>query len=369
MKEIPILGQKQKQPTERHVQINAELIPGLRAIESLKRGTLNKVMVLLRGGLGDEVCSEPALRFAFSHFASKRPDFELSVISKYPTLWRHLPVKKVFDGKSTDLRIFKPAYHWLTNYPPTGSFDWEFYCVPFMNSVDQMGISLFKCMMHVQEKDIRLTTQCEFDKLTAFEAETLDDLRAKNQLVLLHPGVTWPSRTFGVKYWQEVIDECRKNGIRPVLIGASPRDGVGTEEVNPAGCIDLRDRCTLDETTFLCQRATAIFTNDSAPLHLAASSDPNDDSTGKTWIGYVATIRHPSFISHFRRNPDTKLNEWNYREVNLGDESKGLWNDFDYYLTAPDKAVAMDSFGAGERLQQILPAPKAVAEWLASKLG
>ncbi len=364
-KKIPIIGENKLQ----HVQLRADLIPGLRAVESLKRGTLNKLMVLLRGGLGDEVCSEPALRFAFKNFAPKRPDFELSVISKYPTLWRHLPMTKVFDGKSLELKIFKPAYHWLTNYPPTGSLDWEFYCVPFMNTVDQVSISLFKCMLHVEEKDIRLTTRPEFNRLTQFERELLDEMRSNNQLVLLHPGVTWASRTFGVKFWDEVILECRKLGMRPVLIGASPRDGVGTEEVNPAGCIDLRDRCSLDETTFLCQRATALFTNDSAPLHLAASTDPDDDSTGKTWIGYVATIRHPSFISHYRRNPETKLNEWNYREVNLGDESRGLWHDLDYYLTAPDKAVALDSFGAGARLQEILPAPKAVADWLASKLS
>lgn len=364
-KEIPIIGQN-KTP---QVQMRADLIPSYRAVESIKRGTLNKVMVLLRGGLGDEVCSEPALRFAFKYFGAQRPDFELSVISKYPTLWRHLPMKQIFDGKSTDLRIFKPAYHWTTNYPPAGSLEWEFYCVPFMNTVDQVSISLFKCMGHVEEKDIRLTTQPKFEKLTAAERAQLDDLRSRGELVLLHAGVTWPSRTFGYNFWQGVIDDCLARGITPVLIGAEAREGVGTEPVKAQGCIDLRDRCDLDDTIFLCQRATVVVTNDSAPLHLAASSDPNDDTSGHAWIGYIATIRHPSHISHWRRNPGTKKNEWNWREEHLGIESRGLWHDFDYYLTTPDKAIALDKFGAGERILECLPKPEEVGAWIESKLG
>ncbi len=364
-REIPIIGQN-KIP---QVQMRADIVPSWRALESIKRGTLNKVMALLRGGLGDEVCTEPSIRFAFKYFTKNRPDFELSLITKYPTLWRHLPLKQVYDGKRDDLRIFKPAYHWTTNYPPAGSLEWEFYCVPFCNTVDQTAISMWKCMLHVEDKDIHLTPEPSFEKISKEESAELDDLISKGRLVLIHAGATWLSRTFKTSWWNEVVQACIDQGIKPVLIGASPRDGVGTEEVNPRGCIDLRDRCTLDDTIFLCQRATALFTNDSAPLHLAASTDPNDDSTGKTWIGYAATIRHPSFITHFRRNPETKVNEWNYREVNLGDESRGLWHDLDYYLTAPDKAVALDSFGAGARLQEILPAPKRVAEWLASKLS
>lgn len=364
-KKIPIIGEN-KIP---NVQMRADLIPSWRAVESLKRGTLNKVMVLLRGGLGDEACAEPSLRFALKHFAKHRPDFELSVISKHGPLWRHLPLKLVLDGKSTELRVFKPDYHWTTNYPAAGSIEWEFYCVPFMNTVEQICISMWKCMLHQDDKDIRLSPAPKFEKVTSDEAALIDELRAKRELVLLHPGVTWPSRTFGKPYWQDVINECRKAGVRPVLIGAAIRDGVSTEEIDATGCLDLRDRCTLDDTIYLCQRATALFTNDSAPMHLAASSDPNDADTGKTWIGYVATIRHPSHISHWRRNPETGKNEWNYREENLGDESKGLWNDFDYYLTPSGEAVQLDTFGAGERVLSILPEPKRVAEWLASKLG
>lgn len=364
-KEIPIIGQNKTQ----HVQMRADLIPSYRAVESLKRGTLNKVMAVLRGGLGDEICAEPALRFAFENFGRHRPDFELSVISKYPSLWRHLPMKRVFNGKDTDLKIFKPDYHWVTNYPPVGSLEWEFYCVPFMNTLDQISVSLWKCMGHVEEKDIRLIAEPTFERLDSAERDTLAHLTATKRLVLLHPGVTWPSRTFGYRFWQDVIDCCLERGITPVLIGAEAREGVGTEPINATGCIDLRDRCTLDDTLYFCQRATVVVTNDSAPLHLAASADPNDDTSGRAWIGYIATIRHPSHITHWRRNPLTKKNEWNWREEHLGVEARGLWNDFDYYLTEPERAIALDKFGAGDRILECLPPPNDVAAWIESKLN
>lgn len=347
--------------------MRAELIPSYRAIESLKRGTLNKVMVLLRGGLGDEVCAEPSLRFAFTHFKKHRPDFELSVITKYPSLWSHLPLKQILDGSKPDLRVFKPAYQWSTNYPPAGSLEWEFYCVPFCNTVDQTSISMWKCMLHVEDKDIRLTPKPGFEKISEITKAEIDELIYNRDLVLIHAGTTWPSRTFDTAWWNEVIAECVSASITPVLIGAAVRDGVGHAAVSDLGCIDLRDKTSLDDLTWLCQRAAVVFTNDSAPLHLAASSDPADDSTGKAWIGYVATIRHPSHITHFRKN-DKGVNEWQWRETNLGDATKGLWHDFDYYLTAPDKAVALDVFGAGARVMEILPAPDAVAAWIDSKL-
>lgn len=364
-KEIPIIGQN-KTP---NVQMRAELIPSYRAMQSLKRGTLNKVITLLRGGLGDEICAEPALRFAFKRFTTHRPDFELSVITKYPTLWRHLPMKQIFDGRQDDLKIFKPAYHWTTNYPPAGSLEWEFYCVPFCNSVDQSSISMWKCMTHVEDKDIQLTAEPSFEKFSETVSAQIDELIYKKSLVLIHAGATWLSRTFKSSWWNEVIKECINAGITPVLIGANVRDGVGTVPLNESACcIDLRDKTSLDDLIWLCQKANVVFTNDSAPLHLAASRNPAEPSTGLAHIGYIATIRHPSHITHYRHNPETGKNEWQWRETNLGDESKGLWNDFDYYLTAPDQAIRLDQFGAGARVHEILPAPASVAAWITSKL-
>lgn len=364
-KQIPIIGQN-KIP---NVQMRAELIPSWRAVQSMKRGTLNKVIGLLRGGLGDEVCTEPSLRFAFKYFKKHRPDFELSVITKYPDMWRHLPLTKVYDGRSDDLKIFKPDYHWVTNYPPAGTLEWEFYCVPFCNTVDLTSISMWKCMLHVEDKDIHLTPEPTFEKLSKSESEKIDELISKKKLVLIHAGATWLSRTFKSSWWNEVIKECVSADIVPVLIGANVRDGVGTVPLNESvPCIDLRDKTSLDDLTWLCQKATVVITNDSAPLHLAASRNPNEPSSGLAHIGYIATIRHPSHITHYRHNPETGKNEWNWRETNLGDESKGLWNDFDYYLTAPEKAVRLDEFGAGARVHEILPAPKVVADWIGSKL-
>lgn len=352
------------------VQLRADHLPSYRAQSALKLGKLRDVMLVTRGGLGDAICSEPVLRFALKNF---RKPFSLSVCTKYPSLFIHLPLKAAWLD-SQDTRITRAEYYWATTYPNAGSLDWDFICHPYCNTVDAMSIAAWKCMMPTDEKDLVLASNPKWENLTKEEFNLLTNMRAARELVLVHPGATWQSRTFPVAWWQEVIEELKKLKITPVLIGAAARDKVGTVPVDATGCIDLRDRTSLDDFIRICQMATVVLTNDSSPIHLAASTFPGQDKFyEQPWIGYVATCRHPDFITHWRKAPphtqiDGKpvpngTNVWGYRMRNLGVD--GLWNHEDYYHR--EKPMSLESYDY-KLVESCLPEPKILAEFAQAKI-
>lgn len=347
------------------VQMKATHLPSYRAQVALKDNKLREVMLVTRGGLGDAVCSEPVIRFALQNF--EKP-FSLSVICRYPELYQHLAVKQVFVD-SKDLKIYKPDYFWVTTYPVPNSLEWDFFCPPFCNTLDAMSIAAFKCMLPVQEKDIQLAPNPAWHQVTKEEKIQIDRARLERELVVIHPGATWQSRTFPVEWWQEVIEGVKSLNLTPVIIGAAARQGVGTVPVDTKDCIDLRDRTSLEDFIAICQKATVLLTNDSSPIHMASSTDPREAILGsgygpinRPWIGMVATCRHPDFISHWRKN-EKGVNEWQYRTVNLGVD--GLWNHADYYLRK--EPISLEHYDY-ELVKKSLPEPEAMVAFTRSKI-
>ena len=101
------------------------------------------------------------------------------------------------------------------------------------------------------------------------------------------------------------------------------------------------------------------MTNDSAPLHLAASTDPNDyDGTGNAWILLIATCKHHDYITHFRKGV------WQWREIpcNKG----GIW-DITGFIPNKTKDVVINEVDP-KVLESWLPAPKEYARMALEKL-
>lgn len=192
-------------------------------------------------------------------------------------------------------------------------------------------------------------------------------MRLDRELVLIHPGATWKSRTFPVAWWNEVIESVKALDVAPVIIGAAAREGVGTVAVDTKGCLDLRDRTSLDDFIHLCQTATVLLTNDSSPIHLASSTPAREAEDGRgfiprPWVGMVATCRHPDFISHWRKTPRGE-NIWQYRTENLGVD--GLWNYEDYFIR--EEPLSLEDYDYS-LVKRCLPEPEAVADFTAGKI-
>jgi len=62
---------------------------------------------------------------------------------------------------------------------------------------------------------------------------------------------------------------------------------------------------------------------------MAASRNPSDESSGRCFIGFVATCKHPDYISHWR------YGGWSYRMNNLG--LGGMWNIIDHCPNKKDE--------------------------------
>jgi hypothetical protein len=314
----------------------ATMIPSFRTAMAIEKKVENNLLLTTWGGIGDQACSEPTLRHAFKAFKNCR----ISLQSPIPELFSHLPFHEVFDSKN-----IKPN---LENYfefrmiePPT-HLTWEFFSHCLTNCVDYPSLCAFRMQLPVSEREIYLTGQKRSDiSFTGINP------------IFVHAGKHWPSKTFPKDWWDETLSEIIKMGLTPVLIGADADDNRGTVDVNTTGCLDLRNKLSVTETIWLLQRAKVLLTNDSSPLHMAASTDPNEKrTTGHCHIRFIATCKHPDYITHWRKGI------WQYREINLG--LGGIWDMVDH---CPNQKEEIKVDQVDERvLRSWLPTPKSVAE-------
>jgi hypothetical protein len=184
-------------------------------------------------------------------------------------------------------------------------------------------------------------------------------LEEKQLQVVVHPGKHWPSKTFPKSWWDRVLRELVRLRITPILIGSDMGDKRGTVEVDATGCIDLRNRTSFGHLAWILQRCKVLLTNDSSPMHIAASVDPKDrHKTGNAWIGYIATCKHPDFITHWRHG------EFQWREVNHS--TGGVWAMHDFIPNFQGTLPIDDA--TKDLVESWLPDPLEYAGWAAEKL-
>ncbi len=319
----------------KRVGIPMNHLPLFKTELAIQRGVERKLLFRTWGGIGDQICTEPTLRHAMRTF--KDCDFYLA--SELPEMFQHLNFKRVFD-----LREETPNYQ---NYflfdtitsPDETNLVWQFFSHMLTNCVDFPSLCALRLMLPTAEKEIKLTGRVP-------EGVNLENVVNG---ILVHPGKHWQSKTFPKSFWDRVLATIKANGITPVIIGANADDNRGTVDVSTEGCVDLRNKLSIMESIWSCQNAAVLLTNDSAPLHMAAS--------GNAWIGFIATCKHPDMITHWRKG------QWQWREQNFG--KGGIWNVLDY---CPNKKQQVEAeFVPPELLASWLPDPIEFAEWAVAK--
>lgn len=116
----------------------------------------------------------------------------------------------------------------------------------------------------------------------AVDAETLARVKSRlaqlgcplENLIVIHPGPSWPVRTWPHAAWLGMLDELRRRGLGNVVqIGASIRayTNVGAEDFPPLPDIrSLVDELTIPETVALISLARLFVGIDSGLMHFAA---------------------------------------------------------------------------------------------------
>lgn len=338
MEEMPLLD------PSRPVAIPMFHLPIFRTQVAIQRGVEKNLLFRTWGGLGDQICAEPTLRYALKHFGK---DCKISLASERPELFKHLEFEKVFNLNEVIPNHQNYLVFETITPPDNTNLVWQFFSHMLVNCVDFPSLCALRCQLPNDDKRIYLrgTPPKNYEYLLDSGA------------VFIHPGRHWPSKTFPKDFWDHVIQGLVKSGVIPVIIGANTDKNRGTVDVDTNGCVDLRNKLSVSESVWLLQRARVLLTNDSSPLHMAASEDPIEGE-GCAWIGFIASCKHPDYITHWRKG------SWQWREHNFG--KGGIWDIISHCPNAKQEVTA--EFVDENVLRSWLPNPEEMIEWTKEKL-
>lgn len=267
-------------------EIPAIEMPSYRLALANALGTRTNILINTYGhgiGLGDVICTEPSVRYAARYFKNRA---KISVCTEHPELFRHIPLAGIHNPRDGDVDTSK--FYVLNAINPESSLQHDFLNPMNINCVDAPALIMFHAQLPVQARHVCLEpSAAEIKKVSAYFGR-----------IVVHPGRHWPSKTFPKSWWDEILKGLVAAGHEPVIIGASCADDRrGTVEVETKGCVDLRDKLSVMESVALLQGARVVLTNDSSPLHMAASGSL---TSRPAWIGFFATCKHPDHITHWR---------------------------------------------------------------------
>lgn len=269
-----------------------------------------RIYISATGGLGDVISHEPVVRYIREVLD---PKADITVRTAFPEVFAHLAEHPRTRIAVTGEKV-QDKGHMIIDLlpdPPIANYH-------HMHAVDYASLAAFKGLLPNDRKRVRL----------AVNSESWPGIE---KYVLVHPGKTWPSRTFPREYWQAIIDGLLEH-VPVALIGKTypPDDiaGRGTVEVDGSRCLDLRNKLSLGELFANVRDAAALVTNDSAPVHIAGAFD-------KPLI-VITTVRKPEFILPHRA---ARLNIALGRPIK--DNSLGVVNHVAVDKCTPDELLAV----------------------------
>lgn len=237
------------------------------------------------GGLGDQICAEPIIRWMTNSFYKKD---NIVVMTQYPEIFSHLPVESVCKN---NLPLNKS---WVVVKTHATQEDKDSFCFHKMHPVDYIMLRLFRRQLKNNEKEVHLEYSNENKE------KVLDLIGDYKKAILIHAGVSWKSKTFPREIWQEYID-ILKEKYKVILIGKHIKKDealnikaeAGYVKVNPEGCLDLRDKLSIKDLFALIDICKLLISNDSGPVHIAGAFD--------NWIGMIPSCKHPDYIFPYRK--------------------------------------------------------------------
>ena len=318
--------------TRLHILYPLADFPAGRQTMAVHKGVEKNLIFKTWGGLGDQICAEPTLRFASEKF--RKDGCRVSIASFHPQLFSHIEFDDVYDLNKVTPN-YELYYPFETIVPPSNMV-WQFFGHMLVHCVDFTSMCALRMQLPNHLKEIRLPS---------IPVEVPD-----KPFVVIHAGRHWQSKTFPKWFWDGVITGLIARDVLPVLIGANTCDNRGTVDVDPKGCLDLRNKQSVIECISFLKASKVLLTNDSAPLHMAAS--------GEAHIGFVATCKHPDLISHWRNGQFG----WRMKNFSKG----GIWDVVPYCPNVMNE-YTVENVG-NDNLLSWLPEPEEMVDWAIARL-
>lgn len=315
--------------------ISANQIPSFKISEAMNRGASDNWLFYCWGGLGDQVCSEPTIRWAHENLPWK----QFGIVTDSTDLFNHIDCEKFKESDLKQLIELRQWYVCPTIYSPP-HLSWEFFSHMLVQAVDYVSINCLRMQLPIKDREIKLTPK-------DLDNHFFKDIDYEN-VAIIHAGKHWPSKTFPQSFWKMVVDSCLEHGLTPMLIGKTVDQNVGFVDFDfdSSKVIDYRNNMSLNDLIYVLQKAPCLISNDSSAIHIAAS--------GEAEIGCIATVKHPDYIKHWRDGI------WGKGFTNLS--KGGLWQKYSIspFVTETITCEDIDS----NYLESILPTKSEIDEYL-----
>ena len=285
------------------------------------------ILISVTAGMGDQLCSEPAIRYTQKLY----PDANIFVLTHFPRLFEHLslPVYKFSEWKG-----IRDAMITMHTCPEDEQSEHKLSHVMF-HPTDFASMSMVKKTIPNRDKTIQLKLDTED---VSSVLKMVEDKKQNKQIILVHSGKWWPSKTLPQDWWQKIVNKLSEK-LTVVLIGKTIDEKQGYIPIEcPKDGIDLRDLTTLGELFALISLSRCLLTNDSSPLHIAGAFD--------NWIVTIPTCKHEDHILPFRNGTQY------YKTKAL---RKGLLLDELEIRHTEFKTDTIDMIPAGKTLYDYIP--------------
>jgi len=240
-----------------------------------------KIFIWSFGGMGDCISSEPVVRF-IRNVAYK--DADIYLMTKDPEIYDHiLGIELSNEYPKND---FDAIYEFNTHFIDHGQFH---AIVPhaLAHPIDWISMATVGRQLTNDQKETQLTYSPEHLE------EVLNIYDTPEELVLIHAGRGWETKTFPVDWWESVIKGIQGLGLKVGLIGREMNEKHGYVPVDSKDCIDFRDKLSTKGLFALIDSAKILVTNDSLPVHIGGAFD--------NYIILLPVPKHPDHLLPFRK--------------------------------------------------------------------
>lgn len=214
------------------------------------------------GGAGDIVTAEPTVRFIRER---AYPDADIYIMTKNPELYDHIEGVDIRDTYPEN--NFDAILEFNTHYIDHGQFHG---IVPHSQAhpVDWISQAILGRTLDLKDKEIKLT----YSEKDWNEVKEVSN--KMENMVLVHAGLGWTTKTFPKAWWEEVVNALVGKGYNVGLIGKRVSDDHGYVDIDiPEGVVDFRDKLSMKGLIALIAHAPVLVTNDSLPLHISGAFD------------------------------------------------------------------------------------------------
>jgi|GEM_PF-814758 len=221
-----------------------------------------QVFIWSFGGAGDVVAAEPTVRYIKEKVY---PDADIYIMTKDPALYDH--IKDVYIAETYPERDFDAILEFNTHYVDHGQFH-SFVPHSQVHPVDWISQAILGRTLDIKDREIHLE----------YSEKDLDEVREVStqmeNMILVHAGLGWDTKTFPKIWWEEVVNALVGKGYNVGLIGKRVNDAHGYVDIDiPENVVDFRDKLSMKGLIALIANAPVLVTNDSLPLHIAGAFD------------------------------------------------------------------------------------------------